>query len=143
MPVEYTFLSLCPFTLKCFSICFLHDKSTAIRIRNLTLMYPFHIILRGSWSIFRYCISLVSCSLKQFLSLWPWPFEDYRPVILRNVFQFRLAFMIRSRLYIVKSNWCCFSHYILLSTSWIFVCPTTDDVHFIVWSKWCLPGFLQ
>ena len=65
--------------------------STTIKIRNLTWIYHFHLILRGSGSemtgIIRYYISLVSFSLRQFLNLWPlWPFKDYRLVILKLSF---------------------------------------------------------
>lgn len=96
------------------------------------MIYHFHLILRGcrleSSSAFNYIFS-VSFNLKQFLKLWPsWPFEDYRLVILQNAFQFGLALMIRSRLYIIKRYikvlTLVFSLY-SIQLFRIFVCPVT------------------
>lgn len=104
------------------------------KIKNLTQMYRFHLILRGSRSesssVFSYYISLASFNLKQFPNLWPsQPFEDYKLVILQNVLQFGLALIIRSRWYIIGSKikvlMLCFSHYILSNGLGVFVCPTT------------------
>lgn len=108
VPVECTLLPWCLFTPKCFSICFLHDQyNHQNQELNIDISLPFNSQrIQVSVKKHSYYISLVSSfSLKQFINPWPsWPFEDYRLVILQNVFQFGLAFMIISRLYNTERN---------------------------------------
>lgn len=150
VPSECTLLPSYRLIPKCFSVCCPCGNNTAINSKNLTLMYHLHLILRGSRSasstVFTYYISLVSFRLKQFLHLWlSWPFEDYRLVILHNVFEFGLAFMIRSGWCIIEGNIkvskLCFSNHIVSNGSQFSICPLTED--FLLLIKVCLPGSLK